>query len=248
MGSTMTQISLSGSPKINITRKKGGISSHLYSIIRRFPRKYTYRFLGRETYRRYYTMPLRSSMSRLVSYPTFKGYYGPKCARVAKGLASPKNPRQETAKRVISEIEQRLDSSASRLMRFKSPFTTKIASRIRIHKVKSPRSIFSANQTRQPVSHGHACVNGKIVRHGNANLGICDLIGVVGTFRNTTSTLNVTSSAAQFTKLHHMIYRNMHPVDRGLRVVGGVVRCDNVERDLAHVLRAIRSDSSAYLP
>lgn len=126
--------------KFNITKKKGGVLSYLFTVICRFPRKYVYRLLNRETFRRYYTMPLRLSMSRFVSYLTFKGYYGPKCARILRKADFLKNrSRQEAAKRAIMHIEQRLDSSALRLMRFKSLFTTKMAPvRIRAHKVKSP--------------------------------------------------------------------------------------------------------------
>jgi len=124
----------------HITKKKGGVLSYLFMVTCRFPRKYVYQYLGRETFRRYYTMPFRLSMSRFVSYLTFKGYYGPKCARALTRNALSGTGRREggAAKNALTRIEQRLDSSMLRLLHFKSLFTTKTHIRSRAHKVKSP--------------------------------------------------------------------------------------------------------------
>lgn len=140
LGKDQSFFCLGDKTKTNITKKKGGVLSYLFTVICRFPRKYVYWLLGRGTFRRYYTMPLRLSMSRFVSYLTFKGYYGPKCAQVLRRIlrVRSKITRQEVAKSAIMHIEQRLDSCILRLLHFKPLFTTKIPIRFRVHKVKSP--------------------------------------------------------------------------------------------------------------
>lgn len=123
-----------------ITKKKGGILSYLHSVFCRYPKKYMYRFLGREIYRKYYTMPYRLSVNRYVSYLIFKNYYGIGSARILKRKNGGK---QNAVRRIVESTEQRLDSSVLRVLLYKPCFTYKTLSNQRKNvpnalKVKSP--------------------------------------------------------------------------------------------------------------
>lgn len=170
------------------TKKKGGVHSYLLMVISRFPRKYVYNYvaLGRDTLRRYYTMPLRLSMSRFVSHLCLKGYYEGiyQCGK-RKNLPS----SQSLAKKIVLSLEQRLDSSLLRLLHYKAASTYKIR-RARSsknglandtssslssrsdelsfdpaldktqdrYKVKNPYSTYTALQIKQLISHGKVSV------------------------------------------------------------------------------------------
>jgi len=248
--------------KLHVTEKKGGVSSYLFAVICRFPRKYSYKFLNRNTYRRYYTMPLRLSMSRFVSFLTFRGYYGRDCAR----LLFKKRQRREAAKRVICSAEERLDSSVQRLVRFKSLFTTKIsyAGYARTHRVKSPWSIFPTLRARQLVRHGHIHINGETglrpARFGNIRLGTCDLLHFCRLKKTAVKLtplpplLGKLETATGFSKLFYMVYRNMYLVSREITARGpegsgtrGRRSSNNVERDVMRMFGQIESDHSSYL-
>lgn len=56
-------------------KKKYKIQSYLFNVIFKFPRKYVYRFLGKDILRRYYTMPFRPSLSRFISTKVLRSYY-----------------------------------------------------------------------------------------------------------------------------------------------------------------------------
>jgi hypothetical protein len=192
----------------HITKKKGGVLSYLFMVTCRSPRKYVYQYPGRETLRRYYTMPFRSSMSRSVSYPTPKGHYGPKCARASVRGVAPKGP--EVAKNAPKRIEQRSDSPMSRPPHSKSLPTTKTHIRSRAHKVKSPRSTFSPLQIQQFIGHGHVLVNGRVARFANMKPGTLDQVGILSS-KDRNDTGRRAPGLGGFSKVFHMIHRNTHP-------------------------------------
>lgn len=66
LGSAQGEAELSPAP-LRFHKRKYKIQSHLYNVIPKSPRKYIYRFLGKDILRRYYTMPFRPSMSRFIS-------------------------------------------------------------------------------------------------------------------------------------------------------------------------------------
>lgn len=111
---------------ITVTKKYGTKPS---MILKSFSRKYIYHYLGRETVRRYHTMPFRLSMSRFISFLTFKGYYGVSAvyaARKASRRIRCKGGIREIAKNVVTSIERVLGSSLLRLFQFKPQYTVKI--------------------------------------------------------------------------------------------------------------------------
>lgn len=189
------------------TKNKGGVHSYLLMVLSRFPRKYVYHYvaLGRDTLRRYYTMPFRLSMSRFASHLSLKGYY--------QGIYSGKLHRKSLfVPSWAKSLESRLDSSLLRFLHYKSLYTYKTRENVlrnARYKVKNPYATYTGPQARQLISHGHVRVNSRIIKFGNMKLGT-SLLGFVSP-RFSPSPIG---SLLSFTKTYYLIYRNMHLIER----------------------------------
>jgi ribosomal protein S4 len=60
---------------VAIKKKKYKLNSYLFNVICKLPRKYIQNFVGKEILRKYYTMPLKLSMTRFTINKILRGYY-----------------------------------------------------------------------------------------------------------------------------------------------------------------------------
>lgn len=122
--------------------------------------------------------------------------------------------------------------------------------------------MFPSGHIQQLISHGHICVNGRIVRHGNVKIRGHDLIH----FKKTSNSflkgpkiltlpgeesklLRIKSLAPLgFTKLFYITYRNMYLVNRDLIIsTPNQVYYRGIEKNIMCAFHAIELDQSSYL-
>jgi len=142
-----------------LRKKKFALRSFLYSAVCKFPRKFVLGDLDDIRSRKYFTIPYRLSLSGFVCNKVLTGYYNNLSHKVlfalhkkikirakkSDKLSDPSDSKTESnfrrltlpqrkkeiAKNLILNLENRLDSSVLRLLRFKSVYTFK---RSRTHK------------------------------------------------------------------------------------------------------------------
>lgn len=165
-----------------LSRRKYLISSYLYNVVCKFPRKYGTWFLGQEVLRKYYSLPAAPSKTRFIAAKVIREHYRTLSRNTLTALAL-RERRGQVGKKWIIGIEERLDSNILRLLNFSPQSINKQATskkkkallsksflsqrpKYNNYKVKLPITGYGALYTRQLINHGHIRVDGKKERKG----------------------------------------------------------------------------------